>query len=351
MKKLKFYFSLLKERDWLEEMATQGWLLTNITFGILYHFKETEPCEKVYEIERFAVSAHPTVSELTAKTRAIDIASQFGWEVVTHDEDMNYYFAKDKAGDETDEFYDDEESRMDRAERYRKHYSIEQPASFLLSQLVMSLLYICLCFILERDIAYGLMWIYLLLTTFEIALIFSSMVIGQRTYREFSMSREEWALYKKHSEKKGFNKVQPLRSYLHEKSEQGLALKSYENKMFLFEEDSTRYNYFIDTKANLKKRMKQNGTQFTDETKNWSNTSLKWYEVSIADAAKYGLKPVAVINKSVLVYKRPYGDQSIPWENGNENINFAAPTLAGAIIMLVAFIIGVIIGALAALII
>lgn len=27
MKKIKFFFSLLKERDWLEEMASQGWLL------------------------------------------------------------------------------------------------------------------------------------------------------------------------------------------------------------------------------------------------------------------------------------------------------------------------------------
>ena len=240
MKKLKFYFSLLKERDWLEEMASQGWQLTNITFGIIYHFKEATPCEKVYEIERFAVSAHPTVSELTARTRAIDIASQFGWEVVTHDEDMNYYFVKDKAGDEADEFYDDETSRMDRAERYRKHYSIELPQSFLLEQLLLSLLYIVLCFVLERDLSYVLMRIYLLLTTLETALIFGSMVIGQRAFREFCMSREEWALYKKYSEKKGFNKVQTLRSYLHEKSEQGLALKGYENKMFLFEADSTR---------------------------------------------------------------------------------------------------------------
>ena len=94
--------------------------------------------------------------------------------------------------------------------------------------------------------------------------------------------------------------------------------------------------------------MKQNGTQFTDEPKNWYNTSLKWYEVSIADAATYGLTPVAVINKSILVYKRPYGDQAIPWENGNENLNITGPTLTGIIIMLIAFIIGLIIGTLAA---
>lgn len=127
MKKLKFFFSLLKERDWLEGMASQGWLLTNMTWGVLYHFEKTEPCEKVFEVERFAITAHPTVADLTARARALDITSQFGWEQVTHDEDMNYYFMKDKAGDETDEFYDNAELRKERAERYRKHFSIEQP--------------------------------------------------------------------------------------------------------------------------------------------------------------------------------------------------------------------------------
>ena len=80
MKKIKFFLSLLKERDWLEEMATQGWLLTNMTMGIIYTFKPVKPCEKVYEIERFAITSHPTVEELTARTRAFDITSQFGWE-------------------------------------------------------------------------------------------------------------------------------------------------------------------------------------------------------------------------------------------------------------------------------
>lgn len=344
MKKLKFFMSLVKERDWLEEMATQGYLLTNITLGVIYTFKECEPCEKVYEVERFAVSAHPTVSELTAKNRAIDIATQFGWELLTHDEDMNYYFCKDKAGDETDEFYDDEESRQDRAERYRKHLSIDQPLSILLGELVISFLYIVLCIALGTESAHGLLWIYLLLTTFEISIIFLSMVTGQRTYKEFCMSREEWTTYKKLSEKKSFKKVQQLRSYLQEKSEFGLSLKCCEGNTFTFEEDTKRYNYFIDTKANLKKRMKKEGNTFKDDQKDWSHNGLKWYETSIADAAKYGLKPVAVVGKNALVYKRSYSDERLPWENGNENLNIATPTVAGAIILITAFALGIIAG-------
>ena len=80
MKKVKYYTSFLKERDWLEEMATQGWLLTDIKLGIIYYFKEIPPCEKVYELERFAISANPTISELTARSNAIELAKEFGGE-------------------------------------------------------------------------------------------------------------------------------------------------------------------------------------------------------------------------------------------------------------------------------
>lgn len=344
MKKLKFIWSLVKERDWLEEMATQGYLLTNITAGVIYTFQECEPCEKVYEVERFAVSAHPTVSELTAKNRALDIATQFGWEQITHDEDMNYYFCKDKAGDETDEFYDDAESRQERAERYRKHLSIDQPISLLLGELTISFLYIVLCIALGTEDAHGLLWIYLLLTTFEMFIIFMSMITGQRTYKELCMSREEWANYKNFSEKKRFKKVQHLRSYLQEKSEFGLSLTGWYDNVFTFEADSKRYNYFIDTKANLKKRMKEEGTTFKDDAKDWNSNGLKWYETSISDAAKYNLKPVAVLGKKVIVYKRPYSDERLPWENGNENLNFTTPTVAGAIILLSCFAVGIIVG-------
>lgn len=344
MKKIKFFLSLAKERDWLENMATQGYLLTNLTAGIIYTFKECEPCEKVYEVDRFAISSHPTVSELTAKNRALDIATQFGWEQVTHDEDMNYYFCKDKAGDETDEFYDDEESRRERAERYRKHFSIDQPLSLLLGELCISFLYIILCVALGTEGAHSLLWIYLLLTTFEIAIIIMSMYAGQNTYKEFCMSREEWDSYKKLSEKKKFKKVQQLRSYLQGKSEFGLSLKGCDGNVFTFEEDTKRYNYFIDTKSNLKKRMKKEGTSYKDDLKDWNCSSLKWYETSIIDAAKYNLKPVAVVGKNAIVYKRPYSDEQLPWENGNENLNISTPTFAAAMILVAAFALGIIVG-------
>ncbi len=352
MKKLKFFMSLLKERDWLEDMAAQGWLLTNITCGVLYEFQQAAPCEKVFEIERFAITAHTTAADLTARTCAFDITAQFGWEQVTHDEDMNYYFMKDKAGDETDEFYDDAESRRERAERYRRHLSIEVPHSCIRDLLGMSILYIVLCLVLGRESTaqHDLMWFYIIMATIEAAVIHCCILWGQRTYTELCMSRQEWEQHKRYNDKKRFNKVQQLRSYLQEKSEFGLSLKGYENGFYMFEEDTQRYNYFIDTKRCLKKRLKEDGLRFDDEKKDWQTQSLKWYEMSIANAAQYGLKPVAVIGKTALIYKRPYSDQPLPWENGNENISFHTPTRIAIILMCCCAAAGFVVGWIAAMI-
>jgi hypothetical protein len=131
--KWKFFLSILKERDWLEKMAETGWLLEKIDIGMRYHFKKIEPAQKVYEIDCFPIpmSGNATKQEVMARKTAFDIAKQTGWEIVTHDESMNYYFVKDKAGDESDELYNDDESKRQRAEKFHRRYAYEQPRMLL----------------------------------------------------------------------------------------------------------------------------------------------------------------------------------------------------------------------------
>lgn len=346
MKKFKLFMSLAKERDWLEEMARQGWLLTNITLGVFYTFKEVEPCEKVYEVERFAVSSKPTIEEVTSRKNALDIASQCGWELVTHDESMNYYFVKDKAGDETDEFYNDEETRRERAERYRKTYAIEQPLSLLRLEIILTLLYVAMYFLLGAENSVGLLVVYLFATLIELLCITGCMVMGQQIYTEFCMSREEWSNLKKHKEKARFRKIGEFRSYLQKKNKSGLAVKDYEKGHFIFEEDNKQYDYFVDTRACLKKRLKNEGVSLK------SDFGLRWYEASISNAEKFGLKPVAVINQTILLYKRPCSDEPSPWENDNEKLSFTSQMLKlvvgflaiYGICMVIGFIVGFIMG-------
>lgn len=342
MKKFKWFMSLSKERDWLEGMARQGWLLTNITLGVLYTFKEVEPCEKVYEVERFAVSSKPTIEEVTSRKNALDIASQCGWELVTHDESMNYYFVKDKAGDETDEFYNDAETRRERAERYRKTYSIEQPLSLLRLELILTLLYAAIYFLIGSENGTEILIVYLFVTLFELMCIVATMIMGQQFYTEFCMSREEWSNLQKHKEKARFKKIGEFRSYLQGKNKSGLSVIDYEKGYFIFEEDNKQYDYFVDTKACLKKRLKNEGVSLK------SDFGLRWYEASISNAEKFGLKPVAVINQTILLYKRPCSDKPYPWENDNEKLGFTHQVLklvTGFLTIYgIAFIVGFVMG-------
>lgn len=353
MKKWKFFLSFLKERDWLEDMARQGYILTDINFGIRYHFKKCEPCEKVYEIERFSISSHPAVSELTARKIATDIAIQSGWEIAANDEEMNYYFVKDKANDESDEFYDDE-TRQERAERYRKHYTYDLPIASLTGSIIFSVAYLILALITmsDKDAIFSLLAFYFGFTTIDIFAIWACMRTGNKMYYEFLMSRQEWETHKNYSQKKSFKKVQQLRVFLQEQSEKGLSLTGFENGRYTFEKDShNRYNYFVDTNASLKKRLKNEGKNLEHDKKDFFSMGLKWYEISIENASKYNLKPVAVIGNNIIIYKRPFSDEKLPWENGNENISaFHFNPVAKAILIglfVVGFVIGFISGLMA----
>lgn len=351
IKKCKFFMNFLKERDWLEDMATQGFLLTNITLGMIYEFKQTESCEKVYEIERFAVSAHPTVQELNARKIAIDVATQSGWEVVTHDEAMNYYFVKDKAGDETDEFYDDENLRLERAERYRKYYCYESPLALLKADLALGIVYIVLTILLLLlqldDTAQSFMLFYIIISTFELACSVAQICLGHQLYTHFSLSRKEWANRKNHSVKKHFKEIGHLRRFLQAQNEKGLALSGYDKGLYLFEKDTCHYNYFVDTKTCLKKRLKEQGISYRRDAKDMSTQDLSWYEMSISEAAEYGLKPVAVVQDHILIYKRPYSDEQLPWDNDGDRISrFPFPPVLGVIFCIIGFCIGILAGIL-----
>lgn len=306
MKKWKFFVSLLKERDWLEEMAEKGWLLTDMTFGMYYHFKEIEPAKKVYEIDRFTVSGRPGKQELTARKTALDIAKQSGWEVVTHDEDMNYYFVKDKAGDESDEFYDDEELRRERAEKFRKRYAFEETGLLLGMLLGLSVVYILLFLFVgaKGGRLTVFMWVYIVAAIIIVADSFWLVCSGQQIYEELCLSREQWENRKKYGEKKTFRTVGQLLSYLKEKNEQGLMLADYEKGCYLFEESNKFYQYEVDTKYALKRRLKEQGKKYSREKKDWSGQSVQWQEMSIAQAEKAGLELAAVIDGEVLIYRR-----------------------------------------------
>lgn len=344
MKKIKFFKSLYKERDWLEEMAAQGQLLTDVTLGFLYHFEQTEPCEKVFEIERFDISSNPTIQELNARNTALETAARNGWEVVTQDEDMNYYFMKEKYGNETDEFYDDDTIRLARAERFRKYHSFEAPLGLLIEWLIISIfcmliLLLMLPILTEIDSAVPVIFglIYLITTITEIGSAFYNITLGQHLYTELRLSRQEWTRQKQFRIKKRFRKIHQLKTFLQEQCDAGLTLATYENGYYLFEEDSQHYDYFVDTKACLKKRHVH--SEISDRT-----SDLKWYEISMTDAQAYQLKPIGVIHQSTILYKRPHTEEPLPPENPNQALGQRMPSLLTVALIAGALLIGLFLG-------
>ena len=349
MKKWKFFASLLKERDWLEDMARQGWILKDMTFGMLYHFEEIEPAEMVYEIDRFSIQGKPTKEKLLGRKTALDIAEQAGWKVITHDESMNYYFVKEKAGDESDEFYDDEELRKLRAEKFGKQYGQDMIFTQLKSSLIFTIcfiFYFLVMTVLGKSFT-GLAWIYILYMLMEIGYSVWMLNVSRMWFDELCLSREEWENRKCFGEKKKFKKTADLLSYLHKKADEGLMLTQYDRGTYLFAKTEGAYQYEIDTVQALKKRMKAQGEAFKNEEKDWIDRKLKWYEMSVAQAQKKGFELVTVIEGDTIVYRRALkeGEEGVYLNPGhNEAMGWTQRLLQVSGVLLVLIIIAFAVG-------
>lgn len=353
MKKIKFFLSMLKERDWLEEMARQGFLLKNITLGIFYEFEKIAPCEKVYEMERFALNQNGEAKrqELTAKKNAMDIAGQMGWQQVTHDENMTYYFVKDRAGDETDEFYDDEESRRNRAERFRKSLAIDIPKQLLALFFVLSILYFILFLLFQNDPIELKMWmgIFVVLSIVESGVAFLGIKSGEIAYRDLLLSREQWENRKKYSEKQDFKKADDMLAYLQQKDQEGLALKNFEDSFYIFEPSKKHYRYYLDTKKAYNNRRKKAGKKIIKDKKDLDGRGINWQEHSMTEAAKRGLEVVAAGEYGTLVYRQSATEPELDWETGVVRTGYGDAQRQIAVIGWTLFAIGFIAGLIAGL--
>ncbi len=172
----------------------------------------------------------------------------------------------------------------------------------------------------------------------------ASLKQGRRWYNELCMTRKEWEASNKYSDKTSFSNLPKLRSYLEEKNKTGLTLTGYENGALYFEATEQQYDYIFDTKKDLTIRLKKEGAPFAEESKDWLGASLKWYETSIALAAKHNLKPVAVVNRNILIYKRPHSEEPLPWENKGNRVFGPLPRKKYIIILVVFFLLCYILG-------
>lgn len=307
IKKTRWLMSMQKECEWLEEMAAKGYFLTNITMGIHYTFEKGEPKRMCYDVDRFSLSAKPTLEEIRHKEMFLEMAEQMGWKEITHDESQNYYFAKEYVEGEINELHNDKESRVYRARKFGNFYR-EQTKSVLTWAfviVVMDLIFHLIGILLKENPVKWFDWFTLFYVAGMLGFYFYGMRISNQLEKELSVTREEWKQMmdpkRNRTERKFILTMKGLNRYLNKKLQQGWLLTGVTPLSYTFvKTDAEPLIYTVDTKNMTNKRWKEK-KHFSD-SKDWLGVNADWQAQSVADAEEKGWKFVCALENRSIVY-------------------------------------------------
>ncbi len=306
MKKTRFFGSVRKEQMWLEEMAQQGWFFTNITWGgMRYTFEKGEPKRMVYEVDRFDLPKSPRLSEIKAKKEFFELAEELGWKEVTHDIDMNYYFAKEWEEDGINELYDTEEMRKVHADKYYRHY-IDQAGSLNGIGLIIGAMGIWNA--LLSNTGFDLFGIGYLM--FVVAYSILMGYYGNLWRRELSVSAQEWAQqYRAEQEckvtKRFFLSSRSLETYLSNMSSEGWHVTKITSYRYYFEKgEPEERHYVIDSRDSVNERLPKAEKNQYDDNKDILMQNNDWQYRSVEDAEALGWNYLCASSNLLILYTR-----------------------------------------------
>lgn len=309
IKKFRFFISLRKEKMWLEEMAAQGYLFQNISFGgIRYTFEIGMPKKMVYEIDRFNVPKNPTLSQIHEKEEFLSLATELGWQEVTHDIDMNYYFSKEYVEGDINELYNDNEMRMVHANKYYDHM-MELPNTLNTLSLVLSVL-VLVEYALASNRSIGFIVFALGYSMFTLAYQLITKHFALYYRKELSLSSEEWydteqerQTYK--HKRRFFLSSKQLGQYLMAQSQRGWHIQKMGIFHYVFKqgEPETRY-YMIDSSSTVNRRRKKEHLPVIDDARDISNQNNDWQQQSAKDASTHGWDFVCASGNTLILYKK-----------------------------------------------
>lgn len=315
IKMTKFFFSYMKEKAWLEEKALEGYKLRNISMGIKYEFEKTEPTRLVYEIERFDLSPEPTLGEIQRKEQFLEMASDMGWEVITWDESLTYYLCKPHKENEVNELYNDDESRRNRAARFRA-ITVDMGRSLLGYTLLLNILMFCLYLLDGCEVdelftrAYFVFTIVYSVATCSIQFIYKK--LGDKIYAELCLSADEWKKkfddsknnVKKH--KRIFVRSKALVNFLNKQASNGWYLTKANLFSYTFTKEQPfagkQVYYTIENKSSLKRRLKESGRSLEKNPKDIGFLGYAWMEESANAAITQNLHYVCAFRRNYMFY-------------------------------------------------
>lgn len=310
-KRFRIMAGYQKERMWLEEMALQGWFLTDISLGMIYTFKKNEPKHMLYDIDRFSLPKKPTLEEIRRKEMFLEMAEELGWKEVTHSEGMTYYFAKEYEEGGVNELHNDPESRRFLAEKYLSSFSYhaKQQVFWAAVIVVINILEKLLQIWVKEDFYLGWFdWF----TLFYVAICNFFAVylwkMGIRTEKELSMSRQEWENSVNPETHKIVRKLiwtnRGLNKFLRMQEEQGWLLVSVTPTKYFFEKSQGgNWIYTMDSKSLTNKRRKAANREKFEDGKDWTGINNDWEIASVQDAEEKGWTFVCALENRAVIYR------------------------------------------------
>ena len=309
-KVFKLWISYQKERKWLEDMALEGWFLENLSLGVIYTFVQGEPKRVLYDIDRFNLPKKPTLEEIRHKEIFLEMAQEMGWQEVTHDESMTYYFAKEYEEGGINELHNDPESRRYRAEKFRLFlWEYGKKLTFWSAVIALFGVFAKLIQTALHDFFLGWYdWFALFYVVFCCFTAVGSWRLGIRCQRELSLTRQEWEESvdpKTHKrEKKLIFTVRKLKRFLQMQAKEGWVLTGVTPTQYFFEkQDSANQIYTMDSRWLVNKRRLVLHEKRITDSKDISGLNNDWQLQSVQDAQEKGWTFVCALENRSIIYR------------------------------------------------
>lgn len=350
-KVFRWGISYRKELVWLEEMAAQGWFLKNITYGFVFTFEKGEPKHMLYEIDRFNLPKNPTLEEIRRKEIFMDMAQELGWQEISHDESLTYYFCKEYVEGDINELYNDEESRQQRVQKFTDLYHGKA------KELIFWGVVLLLMGVLYRAVE-GPKWfevfcvVYIILTN-TMALVLWK--LEEQCKAEFSINRSQWEERLDKTKHKCVRKfifnIKKMNRFLEQQSEQGWILTKITSTKFYFEKREERKQiYTMDSKWLTNRRCKERKQQGFKDSKDLIGMNNDWQVQSLKDAEQCGWTFVCALENRAVIYRGDAAAQPINDEKYMKGIRGVSLIGEYGLVLIISGFIGGCIGFLCAMI-
>lgn len=363
LKITRYFISIRKEKEWLEDMARQGYFLSQLKLGMNYTFEKKEPKNIIYEIDRFNIPKNPTLMEIRQKIEFIETAKEMGWNEITHDEDLNYYFAKEYEEDGINELYNDYESRELRANKYYNRCMEQSKLCIgyaLLLEIASIFFEFIFQFLLKESRIIGIAFVVLSVYLFILGLF--GIKFSNKIKKELIMSSDEWKIKNtknpnmKEEKFKNlkFVKLTKITEFLNQRSIEGWQIVEINKNKYLFEKNNDRkYKYIIDSKKMTMNRIEKKDRDNLNDSKDILLQSNDWQVRSLEDATKNGWEFVLAISNQLVFYRSEINNEGKEFNNSKKSqyystniFEFDVKIVVGILIIvaIAGFVIGMILG-------